>query len=172
MTAEALMYRTIADFQQDFAIENDSTLKILHALTDASLAKRVSAEGRTLGRLAWHIVGTLREMPASAGLPTAGGETEAPVPASAAEIASAYERAARDVASAVRAGWTDADLDGEVSLYGETWKRGRVLSALIRHEAHHRGQMTVLMRRAGLKVPGVYGPAREEWAAYGMPAPE
>jgi uncharacterized damage-inducible protein DinB len=29
--------------------------------------------------------------------------------------------------------------------------------------------MTVLMRQAGIKVPGVYGPAKEEWAAYGMP---
>jgi uncharacterized damage-inducible protein DinB len=37
------------------------------------------------------------------------------------------------------------------------------------HEIHHRGQMTVLMRQAGLKVPGVYGPSREEWTAYGMP---
>jgi uncharacterized damage-inducible protein DinB len=46
------------------------------------------------------------------------------------------------------------------------------LQALISHEIHHRGQMTVLMRQAGLKVPGIYGPAREEWAAYGMPAQE
>jgi hypothetical protein len=30
----------------------------------------------------------------------------------------------------------------------------------------------VLMRQAGLSVPGVYGPAREEWAAMGMPAME
>ena len=29
----------------------------------------------------------------------------------------------------------------------------------------------VLMRQAGLKVPGVYGPAREEWTAYGMQPP-
>ena len=36
-------------------------------------------------------------------------------------------------------------------------------------EAHHRGQMTVLMRQAGLTVPGIYGPAQEEWAAMGMP---
>jgi uncharacterized damage-inducible protein DinB len=163
------MYRTIADFQHDFTQENAATLKILRALTDASLGQRVSAEGRTLGRLAWHIVGTLREMPTSAALPVAGGEAEAPVPASAAEIVSTYEHAARDVEAAVTAGWSDADLDGEIALYGETWKRGRVLSALIRHEAHHRGQMTVLMRQAGLAVPGVYGPAREEWAAYGMP---
>jgi hypothetical protein len=28
--------------------------------------------------------------------------------------------------------------------------------------------MTVLMRQAGLKVPGVYGPSREEWSQFGM----
>jgi hypothetical protein len=28
-----------------------------------------------------------------------------------------------------------------------------------------------LMRQAGLKVPGVYGPAREEWSLWGMPEP-
>jgi hypothetical protein len=27
----------------------------------------------------------------------------------------------------------------------------------------------VLMRQAGLNVPGVYGPSREEWTAYNMP---
>jgi len=36
------------------------------------------------------------------------------------------------------------------------------------HQAHHRGQMTVLMRQAGMKVPGVYGPSKEEWSAFGM----
>jgi hypothetical protein len=29
-----------------------------------------------------------------------------------------------------------------------------------------------LMRQAGLKVPGVYGPSREEWSQFGMPAQE
>jgi uncharacterized damage-inducible protein DinB len=163
------MYRAIADFTHDFAEENRATLKIFGALTDASLAQRVGPEGRTLGRLAWHIVGTLHEMPASAGLATTGEEAEAPIPATVAEISAAYERAARAVVSAVTSSWTDAVLDGEIPLYGDTWKRGRVLSALITHEAHHRGQMTVLMRQAGLAVPGIYGPAREEWAAMGMP---
>ena len=32
---------------------------------------------------------------------------------------------------------------------------------LINHQNHHRGQMTVLMRQAGLTVPGVYGPAKK-----------
>jgi uncharacterized damage-inducible protein DinB len=30
--------------------------------------------------------------------------------------------------------------------------------------------MTVLMRQAGLRVPGVYGPAEEEWGEMGMAA--
>jgi uncharacterized damage-inducible protein DinB len=55
-------------------------------------------------------------------------------------------------------------------MYGDEWPRGQALSALVLHQAHHRGQMTVLMRQAGLPVVGVYGPAREEWAAMGMPA--
>jgi len=164
------MYRRIADFQEDFAQENQATLKILGALTDTSLGQRVTSDGRSIGRLAWHIVGTLHEMPASAGLATAAAAAEAPVPETAAEIAAAYGHAAAAVRAAVDGAWSDTDLDGEIALYGEQWKRGRVLSALIRHEAHHRGQITVLMRQAGLAVPGVYGPAREEWAAYGMPA--
>jgi hypothetical protein len=32
--------------------------------------------------------------------------------------------------------------------------------------------MTVLMRLAGLKIPGLYGPSKEEWSRYGMKEPE
>jgi uncharacterized damage-inducible protein DinB len=55
-----------------------------------------------------------------------------------------------------------------VEMYAERWRKGQVLSVLIRHQCHHRGQMTVLMRQAGLRVPGVSGPSREEWATWGM----
>ena len=60
-------------------------------------------------------------------------------------------------------------LDDKVKMFGQVWKRSELLSSLVRHQVHHRGQMTILMRQAGLKVPGVYGPAREEWAKMGMP---
>lgn len=56
-------------------------------------------------------------------------------------------------------------------MYGETWAIGVTLSALIDHQIHHRGQMTVLMRQAGLKVPGIYGPSREDWSQIGMEPP-
>jgi hypothetical protein len=48
--------------------------------------------------------------------------------------------------------------------------RGQTLLYMIFHQAHHRGQITVLMRQAGLKVVGIYSPAQEEWAEQGMPA--
>jgi uncharacterized damage-inducible protein DinB len=73
------------------------------------------------------------------------------------------------MAEQVGENWTDETLLVTDNMYGETWKRGFSLFLLVTHEAHHRGQMTVLMRQAGLTVPGVYGPAKEEWAAIGAP---
>jgi uncharacterized damage-inducible protein DinB len=67
--------------------------------------------------------------------------------------------------------WRDPMLDDELQMYGQTWKRRDVLMSLVVHQAHHRGQMTVLMRQAGLAVHGIYGPAREEWAKMNIPAP-
>jgi uncharacterized damage-inducible protein DinB len=52
-----------------------------------------------------------------------------------------------------------------VAYFGRTLPVGTVVTSLIRHQIHHRGQMTTLMRMAGVVVPGVYGPSREETAA-------
>ena len=164
------MYRTVADFVEDWNQESASTLRVLRALTDRSLDQRVNPDGRTLGRLAWHITETLGEMLSKTGLTLDVVSEHAPQPSRAAEIAREYERSARAVGEGVRQAWTDADLEQLVPMYGEEWKKGVVLAVLVKHQAHHRGQMTVLMRQAGLAVPGVYGPAREEWAAMGIPA--
>jgi uncharacterized damage-inducible protein DinB len=164
------MFRRVTDFQKTWDRERDSTLKVLGALTDASLGQAVTKDDRTLGRLAWHLATTPGEMMERTGLTVAGPTHDAPPPATAAAIVSAYETAAKAVADGVAA-WTDATLEVEDEMYGEKWSRGLTLQALLVHQAHHRGQMTVLMRQAGLKVPGVYGPAREEWTAYGMEPP-
>lgn len=164
------MYRRIEDFEKDLAYEADMTRKVLHALTDASLEQRVEPGGRTLGFLGMHLAVTVKEMLGQAGLKTAGPGLQDPVPASASEIAAIYEQAAATILPAVQEAWTDAQLEEPVPMYGESWARGIVLSAFLFHQAHHRGQMTVLMRQAGLPVPGIYGPSREEWAAMGLPA--
>jgi uncharacterized damage-inducible protein DinB len=164
------MFRRVADFRKAWEQERESTLKVLGTLTDASLAQAVTKDDRTLGRMAWHLATSLGEMMERTGLKVAGPAHDTPAPAAAAAIVSAYETASKAVADGVAA-WTDATLDVEDDMYGEKWPRGMTLQVLIVHQAHHRGQMTVLMRQAGLKVPGVYGPAREEWTAYGMQPP-
>jgi uncharacterized damage-inducible protein DinB len=165
------MFRRLADFQKSWSYESDATLKVLKALTDASLSQAVTPQGRTLGRLAWHITGSIPEMMNRTGLRVSGLVEGAPVPTSAAAIASAYEETSRSLVDELAARWTDASLDEKDEMYGETWKRGFTLAALLHHQVHHRGQMTVLMRQAGLKPPGIYGPAREDWSTMGVEAP-
>jgi len=166
------MYRKTDDFLQAWARETESTVKVFDTLTDESLGQKTYAEGRTLGRLAWHITQTLPEMCNRTDLGVVGPGEEEPIPASAAEISARFKEAADSLAAQIRAKWTDDTLELEDDMYGERWRRGRTLDVLIRHQTHHRGQMTVLMRQAGLKVPGVYGPSKEEWADYGAPPQE
>jgi uncharacterized damage-inducible protein DinB len=162
------MIRKIEDFLAEHAGEVERTKKVLAHLTDASLSQQVAPKGRTLGFLAWHLVTTIGELAGSAGLSVKAPKEDAPVPQSARVIADAYATAAASVAPAVRAAWKDAQLEEKIPMYGEQWPRRQVLLCLLMHEAHHRGQMTILMRQAGLKVPGIYGPAFEEWAEMGM----
>jgi uncharacterized damage-inducible protein DinB len=163
---------SIAEFEMMWKQESGNTRKLLAELTDASLKQAVANDHRTLGRLAWHITTSVHEMMSRTGLAIVGPATDAPVPATADAIRKGYDSAAASLLAEMKAKWTDASLLVEDEMYGEKWKRTLTLAILVAHQTHHRGQMTVLMRQAGLKVPGVYGPAKEEWVAMGMPAPE
>ena len=166
------MFTTVSGFLESWQFESDATSKLLAALTDASLAQAVTPTGRTLGRLAWHITITIPEMIGRTGLRLTGPAHDDPVPSSAHAIATAYQEAASSLAKVVQESWTDATLALEDDMYGDKWPRGVTLGALVSHQTHHRGQMTVLMRQAGLVVAGIYGPAREEWSAMGISPPE
>lgn len=165
------MYRSIRDFSTDWKYEGEATGKLLRVLSDASLSQAVTPRDRTLGRMAWHLVQSIPEMMSRTGLRLDGPDESATVPATARAIASAYAQVAEGLLAAVEKGWTDATLDVEDDMYGERWKRGTTLDVLVKHQTHHRGQMTVLIRQAGLVVPGVYGPAREEWGSMGAEPP-
>jgi len=166
------MINTIQDFDREWGYERQATLKLMRSLTDASLSQGVAHDHRTLGRLAWHITTSVREMMERVGFQLRGPGPEDPVPASAGTIADAYEQVSASVQEAVKRDWTDATLAAEDEMYGEKWSRGFTLEVLLNHQIHHRGQMTVLMRQAGLPVFGAYGPALEEWATIGMEPPE
>lgn len=165
------MFRRVDDFQKAWDQEREGTLKILRAMTDASLGQAVTKDDRTLGRMAWHLAQSLSEMMPRTGLGVAEPRQDAPVPASARAIADAYETASKAVSDEIASKWTDETLEVEDDMYGMRWPRGQTLMALVVHQAHHRGQMTVLMRQAGLRVPGLYGPSLEEWSSFGMQPP-
>lgn len=46
------------------------------------------------------------------------------------------------------------------------WNRGTTLGEISGHQIHQRTQIRVVMRLLGLKVPGFYGSAREEWNSF------
>ena len=156
------MFTAIGHFLSTWRHESASTARLFAELTDASLAQRVAPGHRTLGELAWHIVVSQREIVGKTGLVYDAPRKGDPAPARAAALHSAYVDAAKAFAAAVEREWNDDALRIKDTLYGASWPRGVTLSVTLRHEIHHRGQMTVLMRQAGLRVPGVYGASKDE----------
>jgi uncharacterized damage-inducible protein DinB len=61
------MFRHISDFLQTWRYESAATLKVFSALSDAVMSDKKNEDVRTLGRLAGHIVETLKEMPKRGG---------------------------------------------------------------------------------------------------------
>jgi uncharacterized damage-inducible protein DinB len=165
------MYTSITEFIEEWNHEAASTQKVLDALTDPSLQQEVSPEDRTLGSIAWHIVTSTPGMLIEFGITVEGIKDSNTIPTSAREIAETFRRVSADTSDAIKQQWTDQSLSKMKNVFGREMPKAVTLSLLIKHIIHHRGQLTVLMRQAGLKVPGVYGPSREEWSQMGMEAP-
>ncbi|MFZ5981889.1 MAG: DinB family protein, partial [Candidatus Zixiibacteriota bacterium] len=161
----------LESFEKSYNILINGTGKILDTLTDDSLNQSVTDDHRTLGRMAWHIITTIPEMMGAIGLKVTTVAKEAPLPKSADEIRKSYRAVTAELLEQIKKSWTDETLFKIDDLYGEKWPRGLTLKILTDHEIHHRGQMTVLMRQAGLPVPGVFGPSKEEWSNYGGQPP-
>ena len=165
------MFQSLEEFYKSWEFESGGTQKIIDAVTDESLAQPVTDDHRTLGRIAWHVVTAIPEMMNRTGLTVTSVAAEDALPKTAAEIQKKYADVSAELRKKVESEWSDESLKAVDDMYGEQWPRGMTLGILINHQTHHRGQMTVLMRQAGLKVPGIYGPSLEEWEAYGMQAP-
>jgi uncharacterized damage-inducible protein DinB len=166
------MYTSISEFMEEWNQEAESTQRVLDALTDQSLQQEVSPDDRSLGRLAWHIVTSTPGMLTEFGLTVQTVEQSEAVPTSAKAIADTFRNVSKNAAEAVQQQWTDESLKEKKNVFFREMSKAVMLSLLMKHIIHHRGQMTILMRQAGLTVPGIYGPAREEWSKIGMEAPK
>ena len=86
------MYVTILDFIKEWNWESTLTQKVLDGLTDNSLNQKVYPEGRTLGRIAWHLTTSIPEYLADFGLKIDSFENGESVPTSAKEIAETFKK--------------------------------------------------------------------------------
>ncbi|MFJ7666562.1 DinB family protein [Lysinibacillus sp. NPDC097195] len=154
------MYRQVDDFLNEWTIAANGTVQVLKAMTDETLSQSIVEGHNSLGWLGWHLVGAAGYFSYLAGLTVPMIRQEDPVPASAAEIVATYEKTANSIKEEA-AKLSKEDLLVEVKGFNGPITRGALLRALIDHQTHHRGQMTVLLRQAGLAVPGVLGPTKE-----------
>ncbi len=82
----------------------------------------MSENGRSIGRLAWHLVITIGEMCHKAGLKFDAPDEDALVPTKADEIKNRYLKVSRAMAAALKDQWKDSELNDEVNMYGQPWK--------------------------------------------------
>ena len=154
------MYRKIEDFLQDWKASAGGTLKVIQAIPDEKKNFAIVEGHNTLQWLAWHLVNTAGAFGQFAKLqiPSPGPDME--MPQSMQEIANYYEQVMeayeREVPSL-----SDEQLLEEIPAFGGTMPLGKLLRMVVDHQTHHRGQMTVLLRQAGLTVPPVMGPTVE-----------
>lgn len=156
------MYRTVEDFVNDWDHAANGTIAILESLTDDKLDQAIVEGHSTLGWLGWHLVTSPVFFAGLVGVEIDAGETKNATPEKANEIVQTYKKVATAVKVQVEKTLTNEKLEEHVNAMGGSVARGALLRTLIDHQTHHRGQMTVLLRQAGLRVPGVMGPTKEE----------
>jgi uncharacterized damage-inducible protein DinB len=148
--------------------EAKKTAAMLRALPVGQYDFRPDPGGRSLGELAWH----LAEIDGYSGFGIERGVFEMGVrppgterPKTIEELAPGYERVHAESVQKV-AKLAPADLERELIFFtGQPMTIRNILwAALLHHEIHHRGQLSVLCRLAGGAAPGAYGPNREEMA--------
>ena len=164
------MYTRIRDFIDDWQNEEKSTLVIFSSIDEETKATKINEDIRSLERLAWHITQTLTEMPSRAGIIEDDILDNKSIPESFSKIIRVYKKHSGELIRLLTQNWKDEELQDIIEVYGQKWEKRKILDVLVKHQIHHRGQMTTIMRVLNLKVPGIYGPAKEEWEGYGMEA--
>ena len=162
------MAREFDAFLETFDAEARRTADVMRALPHDKYDFRPDPKGRSLGELAWH----LSEIDAyMAHGVVHGGFDGRPQgierPRTVAELAPGYETVHRAASDQLRA-LGDVDWEKTIPFFdGRPVSIRRILwHATIHHALHHRGQLVLLCRLAGVTPPGLFGPNREETEAF------
>ncbi|MBY7144369.1 DinB family protein [Virgibacillus sp. NKC19-3] len=155
------MYRKVNDFIQDWSMASQGTLNVLESLSDEKLDQAIVEGHNTLGWLGWHVATAPAFFAGLVELNINDSADPNKVPQQASEIVEQYRKISNAIKQEVEQ-LSDEKLEENVDNFGNPTPRGALLRTLIDHQTHHRGQMTVLLRQAGLPVPGVMGPTKED----------
>lgn len=162
------MYNNISDFLDDWKSESQSTLEVFSRIDNKKKSEKLNDHLRSLDRLAWHITQSIPEMLHYAGIFDQNFLEKEPVPDTMEMNNEIYSHYSAELGRLIKEKWENADLTEKIEMYGEMWEKRFVLTILVKHQIHHRGQMTAIMRMLDLDVPGIYGPSKEEWSKLGM----
>jgi uncharacterized damage-inducible protein DinB len=163
LTAEA--------FIEEWALESVLTKNVLAAITDESLNYKATPGGRDIGRLACHIIKVIPEHFTNFGIIVAPVHNSSVVRTQSKEFVVAFADLHFRVLRSLNSQLTDAWMKEKQVAFGRSLTNSAILMLLVKHIIHHRGQLTVLLRQAGIKPPFVYGPPMEDWAKLGMEPP-
>jgi len=148
--------------------ESGLTKGLLGSIPQDKLDFRPDPQGRSMGELAWHIaeieaIFTRLARDRDFG---AARSQQMERPRTVSDLISRYETIHRESLDRLR-GLKAEDLDREFPFFDrEISVRNVLWFPLFHHQIHHRGQLMMMIRQAGGVPSKVYGPNREDMAAF------
>ncbi len=151
---------------EDWSREHVVTMNVIRSLPESASGERPHDRAKSGGELCWHLAEAERWfVDEGLGVPNLGDN---PVPRdtppeSLAAMAEAFEASHASNMEAVSS-MEDTWYAETVDFFGSEVPRAAILAMMVKHEIHHRGQLSVYLRLAGARVPSIYGPsADEDW---------
>lgn len=158
-------------FLAELQHEANNTRKLLDVITNDILDFKPFEGGWSVGELASHIAETYNWYPYTIlqdSIDFATYEYDKGDITKTTTILEKFEENLKAAESALAGIEDDAMLGVEYKLFvagnpaGSMPRAAAVRSMLMNHLYHHRGQLTTYLRCAGKKIPGIYGPSKDE----------
>jgi uncharacterized damage-inducible protein DinB len=163
-TATAALTPMTAQFLQTFEAEHRTTLRVLKAVPGDKLDFRPHERSYSAGELAWHIAYSSLGLAKLVATGSFDAYQQPPAPAALDEIVQGAETFYEQTCAVVR-GLTAEQLARNIEIAGGKFSlpaSALLWSAVLFHQIHHRGQLSVYIRMMGGKVPAIYGPSGDD----------
>jgi len=153
----------VAQFLQTFGMEHATTLRVLKAVPGDKLSFKPHERSFSAGELAWHIAYSQLGLAKFIVTHDFASYQQPPVPASIEEIVAGSEKFHNEACEVISR-LTQEQLAATIPLPGgkSVPASGMLWGAVLFHQIHHRGQLSVYIRMTGGKVPSIYGPSGDD----------